>query len=282
MLTMNFYGTTSGPQHKLFGRVTPIMDAMQLALHRAAEQPLPTVEFAHQLPAWGHNIASELTSTIFKRIVNFAPKGRQYHARNCGQIVGCMLRSVYFYWKDVPATLEREGLTKLTQEQEKKLYKLSGWELACAHASKLSGKPVKTKAQLTKFLTRRLTDFALGMVKVGWALTRFGLQQPVENVLQFLTGIPTGFKCFLKPDGEFAKTGKRTEVFMVLLAYWPEIEEMRKAEPPLEKPYVLAWLEKQEGKQLIASEHAFGELCNDIKLDFGLTGHPFNRDKHQV
>lgn len=57
---------------------------------------------------------------------------------------------------------------------------------------------------------------------------------------------------------------------------------MRYAQPPLEKPYVLAWLEKQEGKQLMPSDHAFGELCNDIELDFALTGHPFNRLEPQV
>jgi hypothetical protein len=96
------------------------------------------------MPAWGHNIANELTTTVFKGIVNMAPKGRQYHARNCGQLIGVMLRAAYFYWKDVPATLEREGLTKLTPEQEKKLEKMSGWELACAHASTLSVRPLKT------------------------------------------------------------------------------------------------------------------------------------------
>ena len=57
---------------------------------------------------------------------------------------------------------------------------------------------------------------------------------------------------------------------------------MRQAHPPLEKPFVLAWLEKQEGKQLMTSEHAFSELCHDIDLDFGLTGHPFNRPERQV
>jgi len=279
---MNFYGTTTGPQHTLFGRVVPMMEAMRLAVSRAVSQPMPAVQFADELPGWGHNIADELTCTIFKGIVNMAPQGNKYHARNVGQLVGLLIRIAHFYWKDVPRILEREGLNKLTPEQEMKLEKLSGWEVGMAQASRLAGCPITTKAQLIEFLTRRVFQHALHTAKVGWVLTKFALQQPVEDVFQFLTGLPEGFKCFLNTDGNFAKTGGRTEVFFVLLMYWPEIEEMRQAQPPLEKPYVLAWLEKQEGKRLMSSDHAFSELCNDIGLDFGLNGHPFNRPARQV
>jgi len=97
---MNFYGTLSGPQHTLFGRVAPMMEAMRLAVCRAAEQPLPTVQLAHDLPPWVHNIADELTCTIFKEIVNLAPATKKYHARKNGQLVGLFIRLVIFYWKE--------------------------------------------------------------------------------------------------------------------------------------------------------------------------------------
>lgn len=51
--SLNLYGPTAGPQHTLFGRVVPMMGALQLALARAAEQPMPAVPFAGILPAWG-------------------------------------------------------------------------------------------------------------------------------------------------------------------------------------------------------------------------------------
>lgn len=259
-----------------------MMEAMHLAVCRAAEQPLPPVKLSHDLPLWVHRIADELTCTVFVGIVNLAPATKKYHARKNGQLVGLLFRMIIFYWKDALAILEREGLNKLNPEQEKKLEDLAGWELACRHGSQMAGRPITTKKQLMKFWKQRLNLFALHVFKATWTLVKYTLNQPVEDILQFLSGVPEGFKCFLRPDAELAKTGKRTNVFLALLTYWPEVEEMRHVQPPLERPYVLAWLEKQEGKQLSPSDHAFSELCNDIELDFGLTGHPFKRVERQV
>jgi hypothetical protein len=279
---MNFYGTTAGPQHTLFGRVVPAIEAMGLAVCRAAMQPLPVVQFANQLPLWVHRIADELTYTVFKEIIRLAPMSQKHNGRKTGRLVGLLIRMVLFYWKQAPAILEREGLTKLTAEQEKKLDKLVGWEPLCAHTSRMSGRPNTTRAQAKKFWLQQFQRFVWHMAKTTWTLTKFALCQPVGEVGEFLAGLAEGFKCFLNADGDFAKTGKRTEVYFALLTYWPEIEEMRQAQPPLARPYVLAWLEKQEGKQLMPSDHAFNELCNDIGLDFGLTGHPFKRPDRQV
>ena len=80
----------------------------------------------------------------------------------------------------------------------------------------------------------------------------------------------------MKSDGEFARTGKRTEVFLILLMYWPEIEEMRRAQPPVTRKFLLNWLEKQEGKTLCESDNIFSAICDDIDLDMAPPGHPFN------
>jgi len=254
-----------------------MMDAMRLAVCRAGEQPLPAVQFGNGLPPWGHNIAAELTSTVFKGIVNMAPQSKKYHARKAGQMVGLSIRLAHFYWKDVPAILEREGLSKLTPQQEKKLEKMAGWEEGMVQASQLAGRPITTKVQLSGFIMRRVFRHVLLMFRVCWGFTKLALQQPVEDVFQFLSGLPEGFKCFLKTDGEFAKTGKRTEIFIVLLMYWPEIEEMRQAQPPLTRRFLLEWLEKQEGKTLCESEKIFFGICDDISLDLAPPGHPSGR-----
>lgn len=272
---MNFYGTTVGPQHTLFGRVLPMMEAMRLAILRAAEQPLPKEATKAQLPEWCHNIADELTCTVFKGIVNFAPRNGRYHARNCGQMVGFMIRAAHFYWRDVPAMLERDGLDKLTPEKRNKLEKMAGWEVAISHANQQAGRPIKTKAQLLKFKDSRMRQFVVRTIRITWRLSMFALHQPIEDVFQFLSGIPQGFTCFLKTDGEFAKTGKRTEVYFVLLMYWPEIEEMRQSQPPKTRKYLLNWLEKQEGRQLVTDEKIFFAICDDIDLDLTIPGRPF-------
>ena len=278
---MNFYGKVVGPQHTLFGRIVPMMEAMQLAVSRAAEQPLPPVQLAHDLPSWVHNIADELTCTIFKGIVNLAPAAKKYHARKHGQMVGLLLRMALFYWKETSAIWEREGLNRLTPEQKEKLEKLTGWEAIFLHASKMAGRPITTKSQARRFLMKQLNRFVWRTAKTTWTLINYTLHQPVEDVLQFLTGIPEGFKCYLRTDGEFAKRGKRTEVFLVLLTYWPEIQEMQQSQPPLTRPFLLQWLEKQEGKTL-SDDKKFSELCDDIGLDMCPPGHPFNQPDHQL
>ena len=154
-----------------------MLETMRLANCRAAEQPLPPVRFADDLPEWGHNIADELTKTVFKGIINFAPKSKKYHARNCGQMIGFVIRAGLFYRKEVPAELERDGLLKLTPERRQKLEKASGWELMLPHASKLAGRPVTTKAQLAKFLMRRLHQFILRTVKGGWIVIKYAMHQ---------------------------------------------------------------------------------------------------------
>jgi len=264
-----------GSQHTLFGRLVPVMDAMRLAISRAAEQPMPLVQFANELPACGHNIGDELTCTVFKGIINLAPQGGKYHARKSGQMVGLLIRAVFFFWKDVRSLSQRDGLDTLTQEQKKKLEKVAGWEVAMAQASQLAGRPIKTKAQLAKFWSCRLSEFVSRTVKAAWNLSKYALQQPAEDVFQFFSGVPEGFKCFLSTDGEFAKTGRRTEIFFMLLIYWPEIEEMRRTQPPVTRKFLLKWLEKQEGKTLCESEFIFNGICDDIGLDMAPPGHPF-------
>jgi hypothetical protein len=273
---MNFYGTTVGPQHTLFGRVPPVMEAMHLAVLRASEQPTPPAQLANAAPPWVHNVANELTCTVFKGIVNMAPVGNKYQARKAGQITGLLIRAAIFWCKEAAVIWEREGLTKLTPERERKLEKFTGWEVGCAQASKLAGRPITTKAQAMKFLKDRITRFALRTGKLGLNLTWFAVRQPVSEVAEFIAGLYDGFKCFLNDDGDFAKTGKRTEIFIVLVMYWPEIEEMRQAKPPVTRKFLLDWLEKQEGKQLAESDKIFSALCDDISLDMAPPGHPFN------
>ncbi len=204
-----------------------------------------------------------------------APVNQEYDARKAGRILGVLIRMAIFWWKETDLILEREGLTRLTPEKEKRLEDAAGWELACVHASKVAGRPITAKGQLARFWEKQNVKYILHLIKVARYWIRFTLRRPVGEILQFLTGIPEGFKCFLDTDGKFAKTGKRTELFLLLLMYGPEIEEMRQAQPPRTRKFLLSWLEKQEGKQLVASDTVFLAICDDIGLDLAPPGHPF-------
>ena len=275
---MNFYGTTVGPQHTLVGRIMPMCEAFRLAIHRAANLPPLLTRHAHTLPKWGHNAADALTKTLFKGLVRMAPKDNQINEENAfktGQIVGLFIRVGIYFWKEAPAEIEREGLNKLTPEKGQKLEKMSGWELLSPHASELAGRPITSQKELLKFHRRRIRHFVIQQVHHSLRLTIFILHRPVKEIFQFLNGLPKGFKAFLKVDGEFAGKGKRTEIFLLLLMYWPEIEEMRQSKPDKTRKYLLDWLEKQEGKQLVEDPKVFYELCDDIDLDMTIPGHPF-------
>jgi hypothetical protein len=253
-------------------------EAFRLAINRAVYKPPIPVRYAHTFPEWGHNVANELTKTIFKGIVGMAPKKNESNeilAGKAGQLVGVAIRAAVFYGKEVPALIEREGLNKLTKEQNEKLEKMAGWELLLPHASELAGRPITGKAELIKFYGRRILHFAVQMARSNLVLIKLILYRPVEEIFRFLSGIPKGFKSFLKTDGEFAGKGKRTEIFLALLMYWPEIEEMRQSQPPKTRKYLLDWLEKEEGRQLVTDDKIFFELCDDISLDLTIPGHPF-------
>ena len=98
-------------QHQLSGRFVPVMDAMRLAISRAAEQPVPAVKFANELPKWGHNIGDELTCTVFKGIVNMAPRRRQTSWRNPARWSACLSGRFCSFGKTFNHSLDVTDLT---------------------------------------------------------------------------------------------------------------------------------------------------------------------------
>jgi len=255
-----------------------MLEAFHLAVYRAANRPPIPTRHSHHLPQWGHNVADELTKTVFKALVKMAPKDNQANELNAfkaGQMLGLLIRAGIFYWKEVPTQIERFGLNKLTPEQEQKLEKAAGVELMLPHASELAGRPITNKRELLKFHRRRITSFVVQQIRQSLRLLNYIMHRPIGEIAEFLSGIPKGFKAFLRTDGEFAGKGKRTEIFFLLLMYWPEIEEMRQSQPPKTRKFLLDWLEKEEGRQLVSDEKIFFAICDDIDLDMTVPGHPF-------
>ena len=105
------------------------------------------------------------------------------------------------------------------------------------------------------------------------ALDYFYFAPTLGEIFHFLSGIPKGFKAFLKIDGEFAGKGKRTEIFLLLLMYWPEIEEMRKSQPPKTRRSS-GMVGKTRRPQLVEDDKIFFAICDDIDLDMTVPGHP--------
>jgi hypothetical protein len=59
----------------------------------------------------------------------------------------------------------------------------------------------------------------------------FGQSAVIQN--EFLAGMYEGYEIFLDTEGQFAGDRGRSALYFVLLARWTEIEEMRRAQPPV-------------------------------------------------
>ena len=244
---MNFYGTETTEQHSISGRLIPLGEALLLAVERAGGQPVQEPRYSQVLPAWGHNLCAKLTTTIFRNMVEIAPKDNQFVARHYGQLIGVLLRAAVFFLKDAPALLKREGLWDLTKEQEAKLDKMSGLPLLFSVASEKFQKPVSNGDQLVEVGLENAGEKATHLAGGFFLVLRYLLDRPVQEQYEFLRGIPEGFKAFLNFKGEFVGDKRRLENYVLLAMYWPEIAEMQKEQPPKTRKLLLEWLEKQEG-----------------------------------
>lgn len=271
---MNFYGKESGPQHTISGRVIPLCEAMHRSVLKASNQPLKEPQHSVCLPVWVHNICDELTKTIFKRMIESAPRDNKFVARDYGRIIGFLLRGVVFYVKEVPALLKKDGLLDLTKERAEKLEKEAGFPLLFSMASQTLQKPISNKDELIQEGGERIEKRGKELLSGFFVIGRHLLDQPIEQQHEFLCGIPEGFVSFLNDQGDFAGKRKRFEIFLLLAMNWPEIAEMQKGQSNETRKSLLDWLEKEEGKQLVEDPKVFYALCGEIGLDIAPPGHP--------
>ncbi len=271
---MNFYGPENRSEHTVAGRLIPLFEALQLAITKASKGPLSAPKHSAQLPTWCHNICDQLAKTIFSKLVVAAPQAEPFDLRNYGRIIGVLLRASVFVFKDAPAILKREGLLDLTEEREQKIDQMSGVELLLPFASEKFQQPISNEDELLSAASAHAKIKGSEWIGQLPNVLKFLVNRPVAGQYQFLCGIPEGFIMVLNNEGEFSKKSRRFEVFLLLLASWPEIAEMQKSQPPKTRRDLLEWLEKQEGRQIVEDEKVFFELCGDVDLDLAPPGHP--------
>jgi len=270
---VNFYGKTSGPGHKLFGRMAPMCEALQLAIYRGAGKPVPPASLSQGMPEWCHKIADKLVLTIFKGYVGLAPQGN-IDAGNYGRMVGFFLRAITHFCREVPAELKREGLSDLEPEKEKELESMIDIPALVAFASTKLQRPISNGDELIKAGGEELGRRVVGQAEFLLTFGRYLLNRPVAEQHEFLRGIPDGFILFLNNDGRFTGQRQRTDLYLWLLIYWPEISEMQKGEPPKTCKFLLDWLEKRVEEKLVGDAKQFYGLCGEIGLVMGPPGHP--------
>jgi len=73
-MQMNFSGSENRSEHTFSGRLIPVAEALYLAILKASRQPVFEPKYSTQLPAWCHNICDHFTKSIFRGLVEVAPK----------------------------------------------------------------------------------------------------------------------------------------------------------------------------------------------------------------
>jgi hypothetical protein len=271
---MNFYGPENRDEHTLAGRLAPLAEALYHSVMKAGGQPVAQAKYSTQLPTWCQNICDQFTKSVFRGLVDATPKDKTFNARNYGRMVGMLLRGATFWWKDVPTQLKQDGFNDLSPEREEKLDKIAGLRLLLPIASEQFKTTITNEEELLKVGQAQLEAKAGELMSGGLEILKFLVNQPVAEQHKFLCGIPEGFIMFLNNQADLTGKRGRSEMFMLLIGYWPEIVEMQKAQPPKNRRDLLEWLEKQEGRQLFEDPKTFYELCGDIDLDLAPPGHP--------
>ena len=269
---MNFYGPESLDRHTIAGRVLPLLEAFDIAIKKAAKLPVPEQKRSAELPHWCHRICDQLTKTLFKNVVGFAPQDK-LDPRKIGRCVGMLIRGATFSCNEAAGELKREGLIDLSQEQKKKLEKAVGWPVVFREASERWQEPIQNKRQLIKVGRRKSYSFVSKIAGHICKVLKYLLNRSVREKFEFLSGIPEGFVAVLNDDGDFAVRTKRNELYLSLLMHWPEILEMQNTQSPTRR-VLLEWLEMQEKKQLVVDQKQFNELCADVELDLAPPGRP--------
>jgi hypothetical protein len=162
----------------------------------------------------------------------------------------------------------------LTAEQEKKVDSMVDTDEIITFVSKKFGRPIAHEDELGKVLGEEL-EKKIDQEWTGFTtVCRFLIDRPVGEMHEFLVGLPEGFTLFLNNEGGFSGKRQRTDLYFLLLGFWPEISEMQRSTPPKTCGFLLRWLEKQERKQLVEDEKQFFALCGEIGLIMTSPGHP--------
>jgi len=270
---MNFYGPESRDQNTIAGRLIPLLEAFEIAIKKAANQPLPQKNHSAQLPIWCHSICDQFTKTIFKYVVELAPQGK-FDPRSYGRRVGMLIRGAAFFFKEASAQMKREGLLDLSPEQEQKLEKMAGLDVVFRAASERWQKPIRNEDELVEAGQVQLESFTQNLIGSAFGMMKRLAGGSVKEQHEFLCGIPEGFLALLDDEGDFVVRKNRHEIYLLLLLDWPEIAEMQRTQPPKTRRDLLEWLEEREGRQLVADPKQFFELCADIELDLAPPGRP--------
>ena len=246
---------------------------LQCELRNAAGlEPLPGWKPTNSTPAWAKNICIRYRQTILKSILKLKPK-RRVNWRNYGRCIGLIERCKVFYKHDVPKILKKEGLNRLTKEQQAKFDAISGEQEMREYYLKVLNRPLSDKISLEELLTLATQPKLEELDKHRQVALYHVANQDAKTGKMFFKGMEEGYSIFLNEDGEYSGDDRRGDVYAELLACQYQVEKMRRMLPAKTRRDLRMELKKSSDFQ-DRGQDWFNDVCDEIKLSMKGAGAP--------
>ena len=90
---------------------------------------------------------------------------------------------------------------------------------------------------------------------------------------EYMKGWQTGHSGLLDEGGNLVGN-QRTELYLLLLARWPQVEAMQRSDPPSTRKDLFELIESEIGRNRAGTLKRFERLCEDIGLVMKVPGPP--------
>jgi hypothetical protein len=201
------------------------------------------------------------------------PKKRKVNWRYYGRMIGIMERYKTFLAKDVPHILKKEGLSRMSKKEWKKIQPRLGLKEARQYYLKILGRPKDDRTPLLKLTVIALEKQLAHLENLKQAAFFHLASQTAKTTNVFLKGMSEGYNAFLNEAGEFSGDDRRADIHLELLAWQHDIEKMRRSVPQKYNKHLVAELKKLPEYKNKTTDW-FNDVFKDIKFSVGARGRP--------
>ena len=240
-------------------------------LHQETCPPVtgPACESKAKSPQWCQNIFRQLGKTIFKRVLQLKPMG-VVNWRNYGRMIGILERGQRFISQNMERIIE-EKLGDITKQEWKRIESIMGLDELRACLVKHLNRSVDEHEPLEKLAAEWDLRMIEGFGKHREVAFSHLARQSTKNSSLFFKGMAEGFELFIDERGDFCGDRGRTTIYLCLLPYMQEVEEMRRTLPQTTRKRFYDELAKVQGLPTQAYDW-FNDVCDDIKFPLNKLG----------
>lgn len=234
-------------------------------------EPAPSPPDA-ELPEWMHRLVDRLRGTVFKAALAPMPEPGVVNWRCVGRMAGILVRGQSWWTRDAELVLKKEGLGDLTEEEGDKIWTGAGMEDLRPFLLQVLKRGAEDKSTTEELVTAAFEKWMTGLELQKDAVVRLANNETAANQDEFWKGFSEGFTLLFDAHGGLAGDKGRTQILLILLTYWVEIEEMRRAGKS--RRHLHDCVDAELGQQLTGDLPRFRAICDDIGLVMKSPGRP--------